>query len=189
MATDERHAILRIGDAIRHERANGKRLRRRSFGVASLAGALALTILLPLRPLLVWNASASAPTGLYGVTAPYDIAADDIVIARLSPAWRTLADARRYVPAEVPLVKRVAAGPGDTVCAAGEEIFINGRWRTARRMKDGQGRTMPWWDGCLTLRQGAVFLLTDNPASFDGRYFGPTERQDIIGRAHLLWPH
>lgn len=187
MATDERHAILRIGDAIRHERANGKRLRRRSLAVASIVGALGLTILLPLRPLLVWNASTSAPIGLYSVTAPNDIAAGDMVIASLSPAWRTLADTRRYVPAAVPLVKRVAAGPGDTVCTAGEEIFINGRWRAARRMKDGQGRTMPWWDGCTTLQKGAVFLLTDNPASFDGRYFGPTKRVDIIGRAHLLW--
>ena len=88
----------------------------------------------------------------------------------------------RYGP-----VKRVAAAPGDTVCALGQEIFIDGQWRAKRRLSDGRGRTMPWWQGCTTLRDGALFLLTDNPASFDGRYFGSTEHTDVIGRAQLLW--
>jgi len=30
-------------------------------------------------------------------------------------------------------------------------------------------------------------VLMDNPASFDGRYFGATEERDIIGKARLLW--
>lgn len=33
----------------------------------------------------------------------------------------------------------------------------------------------------------AVLLLMDGPASFDGRYFGPTERRHIIGKAHPIW--
>ena len=32
---------------------------------------------------------------------------------------------------------------------------------------------MPWWEGCVRLRGRQIFLLiADNPASFDGRYFG-----------------
>src|SRR3546814_2668573 len=64
-----------------------------------------------------------------------------MVIARLSPPWRTLADARRYVPANVPLVKRVAAAPGDTVCARGNAVFIDGNLRARRRLSDGQSRS------------------------------------------------
>lgn len=187
MAESERRAILRIGDAMRLSRTKRARLRRQGLAVALLAGALGLTVALPPRPLLVWNASASAPIGLYGVTAPHDIAAGDMVIARLPAPWRALADARRYVPATVPVVKHVAAVPGHSICALGQEIFIDGRWVAGRRLADGHGRLMPWWQGCTTLRDGAVFLFSDSPASFDGRYFGPTQPGDVIGKAHPLW--
>src|SRR3546814_12475332 len=110
-----------------------------------------------------------------------------MVIARLSPPWRTLADARRYVPANVPLVKRVAAAPGDTVCARGNAVFIDGNLRARRRLSDGQSRLMPWWQGCTTLRDGSLFLLNENPASFDGSYLGTTPRGHLVGTAHPLW--
>lgn len=155
--------------------------------LGALAIGLAATIALPLRPLLLWNASASAPIGLYAVAAPDGIETGDMIIARVPERLRMLAARRRYLPANVPLVKRVAAEPGDTVCASGLAVFVNGR-RIARRLEhDGIGRPMPWWTGCVTLRRGALFLLMDDPASFDGRYFGPTGRTDIVGKASLLW--
>ena len=50
------------------------------------------------------------------------------------------------------------------------------------------GRTMPWWEGCEGLLPGRYFLLMDHvPASFDGRYFGPVDEADIIGKATPLW--
>ena len=110
-----------------------------------------------------------------------------MVLARVPRHWRQLAAQRRYIPINVPLVKRVAAEPGDTVCALGQEIFINARRIAERRHRDARGRTMPWWDGCIVLRNGALFLLTANPSSFDGRYFGPMQRYDVIGRAKLIW--
>jgi conjugative transfer signal peptidase TraF len=187
MTGHEKYAILRIGDALRIDRARRLRLRRRGGIVAVLVGFLCMTLVGPIRPILVWNATPSAPVGLYAISAPHDIAVGDTVVARLPPPWRTLADIRHYVPAAVPVVKRVAAAPGDTVCARGSAILIDGRRRAERRLTDGQGRLMPWWQGCTTLRDGALFLLNDNPASFDGRYLGPSQRGDIIGRAHLLW--
>ncbi|WP_394438995.1 S26 family signal peptidase [Sphingobium naphthae] len=187
MSDHERRALLRLGDALRLNRDHRLRLRRRAIAVAALVGSLGLTLAGPVRPLLLWNATPSTPVGLYGVSAPHDMAVGDVAIARLPPAWRALADARRYVPAAVPVVKRVAAVPGDTVCARGNAIFIDGRWRAERRMADSHDRLMPWWQGCTTLRDGALFLLNDNPASFDGRYLGPTRRSDVIGRAQLLW--
>ena len=165
-------------------------LRRRvrcGIALGALAAAVAATIVLPPRPLLVWNASASAPTGLYRVGGA-DVAAGDMVIAWPPAAARDFAARRRYLPANVPLVKRVAAEPGDRVCALGQEVFVNGRWVAERLVRDAVGRPMPWWSGCVTLRSGATFLLmADSAASFDGRYFGPTERNDIVGKATLLW--
>ena len=187
----ERHtaavALARWGQSLRAARSRRVRLARRGLAIAGLAAALAATIALPPHPLLVWNVSASAPTGLYRVSGT-DLATGDMVIAWPPAAARDFAARRHYLPINVPLVKRITAEPGDTVCALGPRLFVNGR-RVARRLvRDGVGRPMPWWIGCVTLRQGAMFLLmTDSPASFDGRYFGPTKRGDIVGKATLLW--
>jgi conjugative transfer signal peptidase TraF len=160
---------------------------RHSLALGGLTAAVAATIVLPPSPLLVWNASASAPIGLYRVGGA-DLAAGDMVIAWPPAAARDFAARRRYLPVNVPLVKHVAAEPGDTVCALGQEIYVNGRWVAERLVRDGVGRSMPWWSGCVTLGNGAMFLLmADSPASFDGRYFGPTGRSEIVGKATLLW--
>src|SRR3546814_14400024 len=81
-----------------------------------------------------------------------------------------LAARRHYIPANVPLVKHVAAAAGDEVCALGQEVFINGRLVAERRAVDAGDRPMPSWSGCVRLHGSQLFLLmTDNLASFDGR--------------------
>lgn len=163
------------------------RRRLSATAIVLLIGAVTGTIVLPLRPFLVWNASASAPMGLYVVLPHARPHVGDMVIAKVPEHARLLAAHRRYLPAGVPLVKRVAAVDRDRVCAHGPEISINGRRIAGRRAVDGAGRPMPWWNGCRTLGDGDVFLLTDDPVSFDGRYFGPTKVSDVVGRALLLW--
>lgn len=184
---NRQRALASWGETLRAARTRQRRQRRWAFALGALIGALAMSIIFPRPPLLVWNVSASAPVGLYAIKPRGDFTTGDMVLARVPDRWRRLAGERRYIPINVPLVKRVAAEPGDTVCALGQEIFVNGRWIADRRKADGRGRTMPWWTGCVTLRRGALFLLMNSPDSFDGRYFGPTSRDDIIGEARLLW--
>ena len=81
----------------------------------------------------------------------------------------------------------MAAGPGDEVCAIGAQILVNRVRVAGRREVDAAGRDLPQRSGCSMLTD-QVFLLGDNPASFDGRYFGPVPHANIIGRARLLWP-
>ena len=176
-----------IGGDNRPARARARRLRRWAIAASLLALALCVTIAFPPGPRLVWNVSASAPIGLYTIGGRGGIERGDMVLAKVSGRWRTLAARRRYIPANVPLVKRVAAVSGDSVCAQGREVFVNGRRVAERRGHDGMGRAMPRWKGCTILRDGALLLLMDDPASFDGRYFGPTASGDIIGKARLLW--
>lgn len=168
-------------------RARSRRFRHWAIAVLLPVLALCVAIAFPPGPFLVWNASASAPIGLYAIGGRDAIERGDMVLARVPERLRPLAAERRYIPINVPLVKRVAAIPGDSVCAHGEEIFVNGRPIAERRGDDGMGRTMPWWSGCVALRDGALFLLMDDSGSFDGRYFGPTRRGDIISRVRLLW--
>jgi conjugative transfer signal peptidase TraF len=185
---EARKSLKHWGDWLRTERVRRCRLLRRAAALGALTMAVAVTIALPPGPLLVWNASASAPVGLYGVGATTGIRTGDMVIAWPPKPLRVFAARRRYLPANVPLVKRVMAEPGDTVCALGQEIFVNGRRIAERLTRDGSGRPMPWWTGCVTLRSGMMFLLmTDSSASFDGRYFGPTKPAQIVGKATLLW--
>ena len=182
--------LLRWGEEIRRSRlARGEqRSRSKAAAVAAFAAAALLgSIFWQPRPLLVWNASASAPVGFYAVTPPADVQPGEMVIALTSEPARSLAAERRYLPSNVPLVKRVRAARGDRVCAIGEAIRVNGRHVAARRRADSRGRPMPWWTGCRGLAQGEYFLLMDNPDSFDGRYFGLTKGEDLLGTAVLLW--
>lgn len=155
--------------------------------ILALVVALLATFVRAAPTLLVWNASASAPVGLYGVRPGARIRRGDMAVAWAPGPARRLASARRYLPSNVPLVKRVAAVGGDQVCAFGGEIRINGRRAASRFKRDLSGRPMPWWRGCHTLGAGEVFLLNAESGSFDGRYFGVTKRDGLVGRARLLW--
>lgn len=182
--------LSRWGEEIRRTRVARREQRSRSVAAALAAftvTALIASMLWQPRPLLVWNASASAPVGLYLVTSPHDVRVGEMVIAWTPEPARSLAAERRYLPSNVPLVKRVGAGAGDRVCAIGEAIWVNGRHVGARREVDGAGRRMPAWTGCDELAAGEHFLMMESPDSFDGRYFGVTGREDLVGRAVLLW--
>ncbi|HTN59957.1 MAG TPA: S26 family signal peptidase [Devosia sp.] len=142
----------------------------------------------PQRALFIWNASASAPLGLYRVTHGRALSRGRLVLAIPAPPLAAFAARRGYLPSGVPLVKRIAAVAGDAVCAHGIAIFINGRLAAARLAMDGKGRPLPAWSGCRMLEQGEVFLLMANVrASFDGRYFGPTKASQIVGTLEPLW--
>ncbi len=180
--------LLAWGEQLRAEKQRRRILRRRIAITGAGIALVGLTMLFPPAPRLVWNASGSAPIGLYAVWPEAPVEPGDMVIARVPDPWRMLAARRHYIPANVPLVKRVSAAAGDEVCALGDKIFVNGRLLTERRVADARGRPMPWWTGCVRLRGRQLFLLMANsPASFDGRYFGLTEGELVVGKAQLLW--
>lgn len=156
-----------------------------------LSTAIAVTLLVapavtrPV-PLLAWNASPSVPTGLYGV-APASPRVGDVALARLPSNVAALAARRGYLPRSAYLLKPVVAGAGDQVCNLGTRILVNGKFTALARPEDRIGRPLPLWHSCLTLGPNEVFLLADDPDSFDSRYFGPLDHQHIIGRALLIW--
>jgi conjugative transfer signal peptidase TraF len=190
MAEAEGKALRRWGAELRRLRCR-RREELNRFWVAATGSAAATALLLaavgPCRPLFVWNASESSPRGLYLVDTRARPGPGDMVIAWAPPAARRLADRRGYVPAGVPLVKRVAAAQGDRVCADGRRVEVNGRESAELKAADGAGRPLPTWRGCTALGEGQVFLLSSSPSAFDGRYFGVTQADDVIGKARLLW--
>lgn len=172
---------------LRARLAKRRRLQRRAVWLAGLGAALALTVAFPPRPVLVWNASESAPVGLYAVGDTGELRRGDMVIAWLPDHHRRFAAERHYLPRNVPLVKRIAAMSGDRVCAIGHTLTVNGGVVAERRADDRQDRPLPWWRGCMVLGEGELLLLMDHPGSFDGRYVGPIARTLVVGEARPLW--
>jgi conjugative transfer signal peptidase TraF len=154
------------------------------FGVA-LAIASSL---LELRPILVWNATASAPRGLYSITPVTELQAGDLVLVQPDPASAAVYAERGYLPLGVPLLKRVGALGGMHVCEHAGDVTIEGRHVANALPTDGRGRPMTPWSGCRALNDGEFFALNaDVPTSLDGRYFGPSLLSSMIGRAAPIW--
>ena len=151
-------------------------------------GVIGLALLGRPAPLLIYNASASAPIGLYRVLPADPIRRGDLVLARTPVSVRSLAAERGYLPETVPLVKRVAAMAGDNVCVRDQAVSIDGRRVADQLAADAEGRPLPAWAGCGTLGQEEIFLLmADVPDSFDGRYFGPVPASAVVGKLVPLW--
>lgn len=166
------------------------RLSRRAVLVLAALGIGGVSVapILQPGPLLVWNASASAPIGLYLVLPGQRVMRGDMVLAQTPETVRSLAIRRGYLSAGVPLVKQVAALGGDEVCGFWHFVSINGELVGPRLEEDQQGRPLPAWNECRTLRAEELFLLMPEvPNSFDGRYFGPVPVENIIGRLVPLW--
>ncbi|MEW6121693.1 MAG: S26 family signal peptidase [Pseudomonadota bacterium] len=146
------------------------------------------TSLVPVPLKLVWNASASAPIGLYAIepAGPFEITD---LLAIVPPA--VLANfmvERGYVGRDVPLVKRVAALSGQEICRSGHAITVDGVVYGDALERDRMGRLLPAWRGCRRVAEGELFLMNfDVQDSFDGRYFGPLPASSVIGRAMPLY--
>jgi conjugative transfer signal peptidase TraF len=186
MSRDWRFLSDGLRVAARAPGAHG-RLAILAFTVTATA-LLALPSSLGTAPRLVWNASASASLGLYWVGGKSRLERGDLALAKLPESVLRLADQRGYLPTSVPLIKHVAALPGDHICTIGRAMLIGGRIAARRLKRDSKGRLMPVWEGCRLLSADEVFLLNaDVPDSFDGRYFGPTRSDEVIGRLVPLW--
>jgi type IV secretory pathway protease TraF len=88
----------------------------------------------------------------------------------------------------VPLVKRVGALAGDLVCRNRGTVSINHHPAARALPMDSKGHALPSWQGCRKLRRDEVFLFVAEVVdSFDGRYFGPIKRSQVIGKLVPLW--
>ena len=133
-------------------------------------------------PVFVWNASQSVPIGLYVITSRHP-SRGELAMLRLPEQMRNLADARRYLPANTFLIKPVAALSSDHVCRHGEFVTINGYPAARASDADASGRPLPQWSGCHGIDKRQFLVLSDEPNSFDGRYFGLVDARHVIGTA------
>jgi conjugative transfer signal peptidase TraF len=140
------------------------------------------------RPSLIWNASASAPIGLYAVRSTGTTAVDQLVLYAPAPALAEFMAARRYLPTGVPLVKTIVAITPSRVCRDGSRVTVDGVPVALALPADRIGRPLPTWSGCRRMRTDEVFLLSPGvPDALDSRYFGPVPRSRIMARITPIW--
>jgi conjugative transfer signal peptidase TraF len=164
--------------AFAHDGREAPEVRRVLILAAAALGALLIhgaahTVLI--------NTTPSEPLGLYArtdaVPRPGRLAAFPAPAAAFPYADRRLG----YLH-HVPLLKMIAAGPGDRVCTLSGQVTINGQARAVIVASDREGLVLPHWRACRTLGPDEFFALSDRvPNSFDSRYFGPIPARSVIG--------
>lgn len=148
--------------------------------------ATAALVPTPLR--LVWNVSASAPVGLYEIEPARRLDVTDLLAITPPAVLARFMVERGYIGPGVPLMKRVAALPGQEVCRKDRIITVDGVAYGEALERDRIGRPLPVWRGCRRIAEGELFLMNfDVPDSLDGRYFGPLPASTVIGRAVPLY--
>jgi conjugative transfer signal peptidase TraF len=141
-------------------------------------------------PRYIWNASNSVPIGLYHVQPVTRLSVTELVAVRPPDLLAAFLDLNGYLPIGVPMVKRVLALPGQTVCRNGLTIAVDGIDVGDARERDGRGRPLPSWRGCRVIAEGDVFVMNwQSEDSLDGRYFGPLPASAVIGRVVPVWTH
>lgn len=145
-----------------------------------------------------FNSTRSIPMGLYWVTSNPIEKGAYVMFCPPKSSLFDIARARGYIGAGYCpggygyMMKRILAAKADFVSVADDGVRVNGDLLpySLPTELDGAGRPMPRLRAEMVLRESDVLLMTDiNRGSFDGRYFGPIDRSQIVGvlRPVITW--
>jgi conjugative transfer signal peptidase TraF len=149
------------------------------------AVALVLSTMGEATPAYIWNVSKSVPVGLYQLQPIGRLAVTELVAVRPPEPLATFLDLNGYLPIGVPMLKRVLALPGQTVCRKGLTISVDGIDVGDALSRDSRGRPLPVWQGCHAVE---LFLMNwQSEDSLDGRNFGFVPNSSVIGKALPVW--
>jgi conjugative transfer signal peptidase TraF len=142
------------------------------------------------------NLSCSFPVGLYWDTRTAAQKQDLVYFSPPAMPVFELAKRRGYIDANAfggyqAMIKKIVAGPGDTVSVTDQGIIVNGSPvpNTKPLSKDTEGRELPYYRiSNYRLLDDEVLLVLDlSPISFDARYFGPTKKRQIRCVIQPVW--
>jgi len=166
-------------------KAQVKRLRW--FALGCLAGVAGMWAVCAIG--LRVNGTDSEPIGIYWAVSKAPAKGDFVFALPPAAPIFNLAKERGYLAAgpspagTCGLIKQVAALSGDRVTIGVQGVQVNGVLlkNSAPRPTDEAGRPLSAYElSDYALRSEEVLLMSDyNPASFDGRYFGPLSKTTI----------
>jgi conjugative transfer signal peptidase TraF len=178
------HSIAVVNQPRSIEMANIHRKYVTVLAIAGITFVAVKPLIIPV-PLVIWNDSESVPIGWYYVAQhPPKIG----VIAVIKPAnWvQIYAVSRGYLPKDVWLLKPVFAFHPSIICRFGSHVFVNGKQVAKAKSMDKMSRVLPVWRGCVALSSTQYFVLGRHRDSFDSRYFGPVEQNQVVGTGFPL---
>ena len=152
------------------------------------AVALVLSTTGEATPVYIWNVSNSVPIGLYQLQSVGRLAVTELVAVRTPEPLATFLDLNGYLPVGAPMLKRVLALHGQTVCRKGLTISVDRIDMGEALARDSRGRPLPVWQGCHSVEPDELFLMNwQSEGSLDGRYFGFVPNSSVIGKALPVW--
>ena len=163
---------------------------RFSYFLMTSASVMGVSIpaYLPTSHHLIWNASASVPIGLYVINSPSTLKVGDLVAFMPEEPLAAFMVGRGYIGRDTPLIKHVAALPGQQVCRADSTVTVDEMPVGDALDRDRQGRPLPVWRGCKRVAEGEIFLMNRSvPDSLDGRYFGTIRSRAILGKVSPVY--
>jgi conjugative transfer signal peptidase TraF len=159
-----------------------------TIGTTLGAAALVMSAMGEATPTYIWNASNSVPIGLYRLQPAESLAVTELVAALPPEPLATFLDLNGYLPIGVPMLKRVLALPGQTVCREGLTISVDAVEVGDALPRDTRGRPLPVWQGCRVVSADELFLMNwQSEDSLDGRYFGLIPQSSVVGKARPVW--
>lgn len=86
------------------------------------------------------------------------------------------------------MVKKVGCLPGDLLTTdAGRNFTCNGRILGKSLEADSKGRELPHFTFNAQVPEGKLFMVGTHPRSYDSRYFGFVDANEILHTALPLW--
>lgn len=140
----------------------------------------------PILPLSL-NFTPSMPRGFYYTYDCTPIKGDIIQFRPANDVWQFALE-RGYVTDHMEgMIKNVVATMGDKVCWQDGKIFINGKGVGEVATVDSMGRPLGHASECITLEEDQLLpMAPDYPKSYDGRYFGLINSEDVQSCARSL---
>ena len=158
-----------------------------------LTALIAVTILAGIRI----NTTPSYPRGIYRMTNDSIEKGALVIFCPPDTTVLRMARERGYIGAGFCphgygyMIKKIMAATNDTVEFTGTGVLVNGKLlpNSIPIDTDTEGQPLPTVKADITtLDDHTVLLMSDyNPKSFDARYFGLTDKSQIISAVHPLW--
>jgi conjugative transfer signal peptidase TraF len=152
-----------------------------AIGSATLVAVCLIGARLPAALGYCLNLTPSEPVGIYRRVAGG--AQPNALVLLRQPHDSAAPILERYLPANIPLIKRIAAIPGEVVETSARGVRVNGiLWPdSAPLTHDQEGRSLqPYPFGTYRVAAGQLWVMSNHPRGLDSRYFGPVTESSVI---------
>lgn len=148
------------------------------------AAALAVHVGMPHLNVVV---SGSLPYRVFFLGSPGCVQPGDYLVFR-KEIPESLRRQRKTLSKTDLLTKKVGCMPGEMLTVTSDRRFFCGDVPLGQALKeDFQGHKLPLFDFSGIVPQDTYFMTGSDPRSFDSKYFGFIQTNEIIHKAYPIW--